>query len=90
MAAVQRGHQVDLYERDPQLGGQAKLAIYCDFKWNMRDYLNWMIHQAETCGASLYLGTEATPELLKAKGYDAIICAMGSRPKTLPIPDAEL
>lgn len=89
VAATQRGHQVDLYEKDSELGGQAKFAKYCDFKWNMRDYLSWMTHQAETCGANLHLGVEATPELLKAKAYDAIICAMGSQPKTLPIPGAD-
>ena len=89
MAAVQRGHQVELYEKDIELGGQAKFAKYCDFKWNLRDYLKWLVHQAETCGAVLHLGVEATPELLKSKGYDAIVCAMGSRPKTLPIPGAD-
>lgn len=89
MAAVSRGHKVDLYEKSSQLGGQVRFSQFCDFKWNLYDYLKWMVHQAQTCGANLHLGVEATPELLKQAGYDAVICAMGSRPRILPIPGAD-
>lgn len=89
MAAVSRGHQVELYEKSRQLGGQVRFSEFCDFKWNLYDYLRWLIHQAETCGAKLHLGVEATPEQIRAEGYDAIICAMGSKPRTLSIPGAD-
>ena len=89
LAAVSRGHTVDLYEKSEQLGGQARFSAFCDFKWNLYDYLRWMVRQAQTCGANLHLGVTATPELLKAQGYDAVICAMGSKPRTLPIPGAD-
>lgn len=89
MAAVERGHQVELFEKSETLGGQVKFSKYCDFKWNLYDYLRWMEHQAETCGAQLHLGVEATPEMIRGMHFDAVILAMGSVPKTLPIPGAD-
>ncbi len=89
LAAAERGHQVDLYEASDALGGQAKFSKYCDFKWNLRDYLNWMIRQTEKAPVRVLLGTRATPDRIRAEQYDALICAMGSRPRALPIPGAD-
>ncbi len=89
MAARERGHQVVLFEKTDALGGQAKFAQYCSFKWNLRDYVNWMIRQVKKSGAELRMHTEATPALLAAEPFDAIICAMGSAPKSIPVPGAD-
>lgn len=89
LAAAERGHQVELYEKSEVLGGQACFAQYCDFKWNLRDYVNWMRRQVEKSEIQVHLGTAATPDLLKGQGYDALICALGSEPKALPIPGAD-
>ena len=89
LAAAERGHQVDLYEKDGTLGGQAKFAQHCDFKWNLSDYVNWMITQLKKSSVRVHLATTAAPEYIKHQGYDALICAMGSTPKTLPIPGAD-
>lgn len=88
LAAAERGHQVELYEKADALGGQVKFARHCDFKWNLRDYLDWMIRQVEKSSVQVFLGTEAKPEMLKVRNYDAIICALGSAPKILSIPGA--
>ncbi len=89
MAAVQRGHKVTLFEKSSQLGGQARFARFADFKWNMADYLQWMIRQTESCGCEILLNTEATPELIARGNYDAIICALGSQPKNIPVQGAD-
>lgn len=89
LAAAERGHQVTLYERDGTLGGQARFARYCDFKWNLSDYVNWMERQIEKSPVQVRLNTAATPELIQSEGFDAVICALGSAPRTLPIPGAD-
>lgn len=89
ITASERGHKVTLFEKSDALGGQAKFAGYPDFKWNLRDYLNWMIRQVEKCGCEIRLSVEATPELIKEGGYDAIICALGSKPKNVPVKGAD-
>lgn len=89
MAAVERGHDVTLFEKSDALGGQAKFAVYPDFKWNLRDYLYWLVRQTEKCGCAIRLHTEATPEMIREGSYDALILAMGSEPKTIPVKGAD-
>ena len=89
ITAAEQGHRVVLYERSTELGGQAKFAIYPDFKWNLRDYLYWMIRQTKKCGCEIRLGVEATPEEIRNEGYDAVILAMGSEANRIPVPGAE-
>ena len=89
IAARERGHEVVLFEKRDQLGGQALFAQYCSFKWNLADYIRWAILQTEKSGTEIRLRTEATPESIRAENFDAIICALGSRPKILPVPGAD-
>lgn len=90
LAADERGHQVTIYEKSDALGGQAKFAVYPDFKWNLRDYLYWMRRQVAQSGCQVRLNTLATPEQIKSEGYDAVILALGSEAKTIPVQGAEL
>lgn len=87
--AASRGHKVTLFEKDTELGGQLRFARYPSFKWPLREYLFWLIRQVKKCGADMRLGTEATRELLAEGHYDAIICALGSEPKGVPVNGAD-
>ena len=87
--AAEEGHDVTLYEKSGDLGGQLKFADYASFKWNLRDYKNWMIRQIKKSNVKVLLNTEATPELLKDAGYDVIIAAMGSEPVSIPVKGAD-
>ena len=87
--AVQQGHQVTLYEKSETLGGQLKFANYVDFKWNLKDYKDWLVREIEKSNVTVLLGTEATPELIGAAGYDAVIAAVGSTPKRIPVKGAD-
>ncbi len=85
LAAQERGHDVTMYEQSDELGGQLKFAKYPTFKWKVDEYRKWMLRQIEKSQIDVRLGVKATPELIKAGGYDAIICALGSAPKSPPI-----
>ena len=68
LTASTRGHEVVLYEKDEQLGGNLRLAAGLDIKADMRRYLAWLIRQTEKAsGVTIKLGTEATPENIKAE-----------------------
>ena len=87
--AVEQGHTVTLYEASDRLGGQLKFADHVSFKWNLKDYKDWMVREVMKSGATVLLNTPATPELLRDKGYDVIIAAMGSTAKRIPVEGAD-
>jgi len=93
MAAItagSRGHQVKLYEASGQLGGQMIHTDYLQKKWNLSNYKRWMIHTVETTpGVEILLNTRATPEMIASEGFDALIVALGSKPKKGLIPGDE-
>lgn len=87
--AAEEGHDVTIYEKSGVLGGQLKFADHATFKWNLRDYKNWMVRQIEKSGVKVLLNTAATPELLQGQGYDVIIAAMGSEALSIPVAGAD-
>ena len=85
--AHQRGHQVTVFEKSPQLGGQLEMAGRPWFKWPVAEYFKWLMRAVQD--VDIRLETEATPESIRDGHYDAVICAMGSDPGTIPVPGAE-
>jgi len=86
---VDRGHDVTLYEKTNELGGNVIGSAVPPFKYDCRDYLKWLVRQAEKAPAKILLNTEATKELLDKENYDAIIIAVGAEPIIPDIPGAD-
>ena len=86
---LQRGHDVTLYEKGPQVGGHVRDGIGADFKTDLRDYLRYMEDFAANCGARVLLNTEAAPDKLAAEKYDAVVAAVGSDPVIPRVPGAD-
>jgi pyruvate/2-oxoglutarate dehydrogenase complex dihydrolipoamide dehydrogenase (E3) component len=61
-------------------------AAALPFKQDVRDYLDYLMHQAEKAPARVLLNTEATKALLDAEKYDAIIVAVGAEPVVPRVP----
>ncbi len=80
LTLCERGHDVTLYEMSDQLGGHVVPGSALPFKQDVRDYLNYLICQANKAPARILLNTEATRELLNAEHYEALIIAVGSKP----------
>lgn len=83
IAAVQRGHNVTLYEKSDHLGGQ--LATYAKHdianKKDLEDLLKYYRTMVKKLGISLKLNTEITPQLFREIGptTDVLIVAAGCR-----------
>lgn len=82
-----RGHDVTVYEASGTLGGQIEITKHVDFKWTLRDYRDWLVHQLEKRpGIRVLMNTRATRELLEQGDYDEILIGVGAEPKRPPIP----
>jgi len=79
--AADRGHKVTLYEFLDHLGGLLEIGARPQFKKDLKKYKDWAIGMTErNNNITIKLNAEATPEIIKAEGYDAVIVAIGAEP----------
>jgi 2,4-dienoyl-CoA reductase-like NADH-dependent reductase (Old Yellow Enzyme family)/thioredoxin reductase len=84
----ERGHDVTIYEATSQLGGAICHSDYVPFKWTLRDYKNYLIHQVEKQGVHVHLNSPMTPDDL-SEDFDAVVVAIGASPIVPKIPGVE-
>jgi NADPH-dependent 2,4-dienoyl-CoA reductase/sulfur reductase-like enzyme len=89
LTAAERGHRVTLFEKSDTLGGQLRHTDFASFQWPLKDYKDYLIRQVKKSGVELLLNTAATPEMIKAKGYDAVLVAVGASPAVSNLPGAD-
>ncbi|MFA7468747.1 MAG: FAD-dependent oxidoreductase [Desulfotomaculaceae bacterium] len=75
-----KGHKVSLFEKNPELGGQIKLAAIPPGKDKIRWSIEYLETQIKKLGVDVRLNTEATPDLLQSLNPNAVIVATGARP----------
>jgi len=78
IVAAERGHKVTIYEKDAALGGLIKFSDYSQWRWNMKVFKDYLIHQVHKNGVEVKLNTTATPEMIKKAGYDTVLVATGA------------
>jgi NADPH-dependent 2,4-dienoyl-CoA reductase/sulfur reductase-like enzyme len=86
ITAAERGHSVTLYEKNGYLGGLLHHSDFSSYKWPLKNYKDYLVRNVEKTGVQVLLNTEATPEMIRAKGYDAVIAALGAAPTMTRIP----
>ncbi len=82
--AAERGHQITLFERHAELGGQFNLAKRIPGKGEYQQTINYFSYQLAKFQVTIKLNTDATLEQLQF--YDEIILATGVSPR---IPEIE-
>lgn len=87
VAAV-RGHEVVLYEKRGELGGQVLLAAKPPKREDFGEMASWLVHQIDKLGVKVNLGQEASPEIAKKEKADVVIVAVGAVPVIPNIPGA--
>jgi len=87
--AAERGHQVTLYEKTEQLGGQVIIAAKAPTRDEYANCVRHLITQIERLGVKVNLGVEVMLELVEKEKPDAVVVATGSTPDVPPIPGAD-
>ncbi|MCI9467826.1 MAG: FAD-dependent oxidoreductase [Oscillospiraceae bacterium] len=75
-----RGHNVTLYEKRGELGGNANAAGAHHFKFEIKNLNLWYQQQMKELGIPVKMNTALDAEQVKALKPDAIILATGSNP----------
>ena len=79
LAAVERGHQVTLFERDDRIGGQLNMARQIPGKEEFHGLVDWYAASLTAAGVELRLGQEPGVETLA--GFDDVVIATGVSPR---------
>lgn len=78
--AATRGHKVEIYEKDKQLGGQLRLWGDTPTMNELQKSLRWFESQIDKLDINLNLNTEISKEELLDLDADEIILATGANP----------
>jgi NADPH-dependent 2,4-dienoyl-CoA reductase/sulfur reductase-like enzyme/uncharacterized protein YqgV (UPF0045/DUF77 family) len=89
ITAAERGHRVSLYEKSDFLGGLLLNTDTDTFRWPYKRFKNYLVRQVEKAGIEVILKTEAVPDAIRKKGYDAVLVAAGAVPIIPKIPGAD-
>ena len=79
--AAARGHEVALFERDPQLGGQARLAQMLPHRAEFGGIITNLTREMELAGVDIHKGVDVTADSITNFAPDAVIVATGATPR---------
>jgi 2,4-dienoyl-CoA reductase (NADPH2) len=81
-----RGHNVTLYERNNQLGGQLRYAFIPPGREEIQNIITYLERQILKLRVNIKTGKEADLQTIKEECPDAIVVATGGNPIMLNIP----
>ena len=88
--AAERGHQVDLYDKASEIGGQFNYAKQIPGKEEFYETIRYFGERLKDTGVNLKLGQTQSADGLVAGNYDEIVMATGVMPRRLDLPGIEL
>lgn len=80
VTAAERGHDVTVWEKSKQIGGQLNLAVVSPGKQEMCKWLTHLNYRAKKAGVKFEFKKEATVENVKEFAPDAVVVATGATP----------
>jgi 2,4-dienoyl-CoA reductase (NADPH2) len=86
---AERGHRVDLFEKDSEIGGQFNIAKQIPGKEEFYETLRYFESKLKLTGVNVHLNTPVDASELIAKGYQEVVLATGIRPRPLEIEGAQ-
>jgi 2,4-dienoyl-CoA reductase-like NADH-dependent reductase (Old Yellow Enzyme family)/thioredoxin reductase len=87
--AARRGHEVHLYEKQSDLGGQLIPGSMSEYKKELLNLIRFQKTQIQKFGVQCVLNCCVTPELINQEQPDVIILATGSLPYLPPVKGIE-
>ena len=88
--AAIKGHDVQLFESSPELGGQFVSAAYPPFKGEFATYPAWLLRELRKYGVKIHLGAPLTKDIVLKERPDKVIIATGAKAVVPPIPGVDL
>ncbi|MBW1803210.1 MAG: FAD-dependent oxidoreductase, partial [Deltaproteobacteria bacterium] len=85
-AARERGHDVTLYEREKDVGGQINLAKMGAGRELLSEAIRYYVLLLKKRQVPIITGVDVTPEMVLGLNPDAVIVATGSKPRSKPVP----
>ncbi|MBE1499306.1 2,4-dienoyl-CoA reductase (NADPH2) [Amycolatopsis lexingtonensis] len=83
-ALAERGHRVELFEADDEIGGQFGIARRIPGKEEFAETIRYYQRRLEVTGVKLHLGTRAKAADLA--GFDEVVLATGVAPRVPSLP----
>ncbi len=80
---AERGHEVELFEKNDRIGGQFRLAMQIPGKEEFRETIRYFANRIDQTGVTLRLDTEATKDMLDS--FDEIVMASGVEPRKIQL-----
>lgn len=85
MYAASRGHDIHLFDKATEIGGQFNYAKQVPGKEEFYETLRFFKNQLDRVGVTQHLGQEVTVETLKSQHFDEVVLATGINPRALTI-----
>ena len=83
--AAQRGHQVELFDKIGEIGGQFNVAKQVPGKEEFYETLRYFTKQLSLHDVKVHLNNEQSADSLLAAGFDEVVLATGIKPRKLDI-----
>ncbi|MCZ8130916.1 MAG: FAD-dependent oxidoreductase [Steroidobacteraceae bacterium] len=87
--AVERGYEVELWEREAVLGGQARVTTHAPRYGDLARWLDWQERRLARAGVAVRREREAGADAVVDAGADVVVIATGARPRRPPLPGAD-
>ena len=88
--AAERGHDVTLFERADEVGGQLLLAARQPGQERVLEFVRFQRRRLEITGVDVRLGSDATADAVLGLAPDAVLVATGAEPYMPSIPGIDL
>src|SRR5262249_52968418 len=80
------GHQVEVWEREPQAGGQVDLALAAPDKEDVSGVWTYRVESLAQLGIPIRTGVTATAESIRSHRADLVVIATGAESREAPFP----
>ncbi len=80
ISAARRGHDVTVYERDDDLGGQVRIAARAPGRAEFGDLVRNQVTECRRAGVAIKTGVTVDVDLVRAERPDVVVVATGARP----------
>lgn len=77
-----RGHQVTIYEKEKELGGQIRMGRVPPHRGELGKVTDYLTRQVKKLGVTIELGKKITPATIDRLNADAVVLATGATPLT--------